>query len=79
VLTALRHAPEWVGLFAARPNTAVVAFTREPPFPVTREGLRVVTDVDVTLTQEWMQHHRINATFRTVKQAIDAVAREARP
>jgi predicted P-loop ATPase len=71
-ITVLRDATEWMG---------VLAFNEFSLYPVTREPTpwkKPVgsnwTDVDDILTTDWCQHHKLDVTTRTVREAVQAVA-----
>ena len=77
-LTALRHAPEWRGVFGYD-EFALVTMQLKPPPWLKHEDNRTPkqwTDRDDALTADWLQHQDIGVTLNVAAIAAETVAKD---
>jgi predicted P-loop ATPase len=77
-ITALRRAPEWLGVLAYDEFAHKIVARRPPPWLHTSGGWqdRAWTETDTILGTDWLQHQDIAVQVEVVWQAALAVAKE---
>ena len=77
-LTALRHAPEWRGVFGYDEFALVTMQLKPPPWLSDEDNWtpKQWTDRDDALTADWLQHQDIGVTVNVAATAIETVAKD---